>query len=113
MVEAETAQRFGAAMRAAGLEPPENIQPGKLHRFSTNGKRNDDAGWCLLFPDLLGGAFGDHRTGLSETWQAKRDKPLTATQREVFRHGCEQAKQERQAEQATKHAKAARKAQAL
>lgn len=51
-----TAQ-FRDAMQSAGLIPPETIEPGKLHRFSSNGKRGDDAGWCKLFPDLAGGSM--------------------------------------------------------
>jgi putative DNA primase/helicase len=80
---------FRAAMRAHGLNPPEIIEPGKLHRFATNGKRHDDAGWCRFFPDCAGGVFGDFRSGLSETWQAQREKPFTPTEREAFRQRCE------------------------
>ena len=33
------------AMFAAGIEPPEDIKiDGKLHRFSTNGRKRDDSG---------------------------------------------------------------------
>jgi putative DNA primase/helicase len=81
--------RFIGAIRAAGLNPPEVIEPGKLHRFSTNGKSSDDAGWCKLFEDLRGGVFGDFRSGLSETWQAQREKPFTPAERETFRQRCE------------------------
>ena len=31
-------EQFKGAMLAHGLTPPEVIEPGKLHRFSTNGK---------------------------------------------------------------------------
>jgi putative DNA primase/helicase len=113
MVETEAIQQFREAMRAAGLEPPEVIEPGKLHRFSTNGKASDNAGWCKLFSDLLGGVFGDYRTGLSEKWQAKRNKPFTRAEREAFKRQCEQAKQERQAEQDRQHAEAAKHVESL
>ena len=101
-------EKFREAMAAAGLEPPEVIEPGRLHRFSTNGKFSDTAGWCMLFPDLMGGVFGDHRTDLHETWQAKRDKPFSAAEREEFKRHCEEVRQERKAEEDLKHAEAAK-----
>ena len=67
--------QFRESMRAAGLEPPDVIQPGKLHRFPGVGKRNGNtAAWCKVFEDGLGGCFGDWSSELSENWQAKRDK---------------------------------------
>ncbi|HKF94582.1 MAG TPA: toprim domain-containing protein, partial [Gammaproteobacteria bacterium] len=113
MIQPNVIEHFREAMRAAGLEPPDVIEPGKLQRFSTNGKASDEAGWCLLFSDLLGGVFGDHRSGLSETWQAKRDKPVNEAERNAFKQRCEQVKHERRAEQVRKHAKAASQAQAI
>ena len=94
---------FREAMRSAGLIPPDVIEPGKLHRFSSNGKRGDDAGWCKLFPDLAGGIFGDHRTGLYEVWQAEREKAYTPAERKAFRQRCEQERREREAEDARRH----------
>ena len=38
----EAIEKFRAAIHAAGLEPPDVIDPGKLHRFSTNGKASED-----------------------------------------------------------------------
>ena len=47
--------QFQEAMSAAGLEPPEVVEAGKLYRFPGIGKRNGNtAGWCLLFDDGLG-----------------------------------------------------------
>jgi putative DNA primase/helicase len=37
---------------------PESIEPGRLHRFSTNGKRSDLSGWCRLFEDGRAGVYG-------------------------------------------------------
>ncbi|MGH8478355.1 MAG: hypothetical protein ACREXK_01960 [Gammaproteobacteria bacterium] len=104
---------FKAAMCARGLIPPEIIEPGKLHRFSTNGRARDDAGWLKLFTDSQGGVFGDFRSGLSETWQAKREKPFTPAEREEFRRRCEHERLEREAEQARRHAEARDKARSL
>ncbi len=105
--------QFRDAIQAAGLTPPDEIEPGRLHRFSSNGKRADDAGWCKLFPDLAGGVFGDHRTGLSETWQAERAQPYTAAEREAFRLRCESDRREREAETARRQAGAATAAAAI
>jgi hypothetical protein len=101
---------FRAAMRAHGLNPLEIIEPGKLHRFGSNGKRHDDAGWCKLFPDCGGGVFGDFRSGLSDAWQAQREKPFTAAEREAFRQRCEAERRAREAEEARRHAEAREKA---
>ena len=95
------------------LNPPEIIEPGKLHRFPTNGKRHDDAGWCKLFPDGQGGVFGNFRSGLSETWQVKREKPFTSAEREAFRQRCEAERRAREAEEAHRHAEAREKAAAI
>jgi phage/plasmid primase-like uncharacterized protein len=44
------------AMRSAGIEPPPEIKiDGQLHRFSTKGRKRDDSGWYVIFPDEPGG----------------------------------------------------------
>jgi phage/plasmid primase-like uncharacterized protein len=103
-------EEFKDAMRAHGLNPPEIIEPGKLHRFPTNGKRHDDAGWCKLFANGGGGVFGDFRSGRSETWQAKREKPFTSAEGEAFRQRCKAECRAREAEEACRHADAREKA---
>lgn len=104
---------FQEAMRRAGLEPPPNIEPGKLIRFSPTGKRGDDAGWCKLFDDGQGGVFGDWRSGLSEIWQAQREQPMSRAESDAFRTKCEAARREREAEEARRHTEAATKAAAI
>lgn len=79
------------AFRVAVLEAlgnaPEVIEPGRFHRFPTNDRRGDAAGWCKLFPDLRGGVFGCHRAGISETWSAIDRATMTTQQRaELARH---------------------------
>lgn len=106
-------EQFKGAMRAHDLNPPEVIEPGKLHRFSANGRARDDAGWCKLFADCEGGVFGDFRSGLSETWQARRERSFTPAEREDSRRRCEAERQEREAEQARRHAEARDKARSL
>lgn len=101
---------FQAAMRARGLEPPAEIVPGKLHRFSPSGKHGDDAAWCKLFEDGRGGVFGNWRDGYSESWQARRALPYSQAEREAFMRQCEEAKLEREREEAKRQADAASKA---
>lgn len=87
---------FSEAIQRAGLTPPDGIEPGKLHRIPGDGKgRSNRAGWCKLFADGMGGVFGDWSTGLCETWQATRDKPLTKAERRELALQAEQAKAER------------------
>jgi len=86
---------FRAAIEAAGLTPPEHIEPGKFHRFPGAGKgASNRAGWCKLFEDGEGGQFGDWSTGLSETWQAR--KPADDAERR--RWAAEISKARREAE---------------
>lgn len=89
----DSLRSFKAAMQATGLEPPDHIQPGRFHRFPGIGKRNGNtAGWCKLFPDGLGGTFGDYSIGLSESWQAEREQPMTKAEREAFRQQVEESR---------------------
>ena len=70
-------QEFRAAILAALGHAPEVIEPGKLHRFATRDRRGDSAGWCKLFADGRAGAFGDWRTGATETWTAADRASMT------------------------------------
>src|SRR5262245_38254848 len=72
-VEETSVQQVRTAMQDAGLQPPEVIEPdGELHRFSSNGRRGDDAGWYVLHLDAMmpAGAFGDWRSGVHQKWRA-------------------------------------------
>jgi putative DNA primase/helicase len=107
----EAIEQFRDAIRAAGLNPPDVIHTdGKFHRFATNGKPKDDAGWYVLFEDVSGGVFGDFRTDLRETWQAERVKSLSSAEREAFKQRCEREHQKREAEQRRRHDTATKKA---
>jgi len=106
---------FAESMRAAGIEPPAKIiGDGKLHRFPTNGKRGDDAGWYALHLDgIPAGAFGDWRNGSSETWCASAPDIFTPAERERHRARIEKARQEAEAERAQERAEAATLARAV
>ncbi|MCG7993208.1 MAG: DUF3987 domain-containing protein [Candidatus Thiodiazotropha lotti] len=106
--------QFRDAIRAAGLEPPDVIEPGKLHRFPGVGKRNGNtAGWCKLFDDGLGGCFGDWSSGSTENWQAKRDKPFSQSERAAFMRRVEEARKHAEAERQQQYADAAERASSI
>ena len=71
------------AMRAAGLEPPEEIHfDGKIHRFRSGTKgspgHGDKPGWYLVFGDgIPAGRFGCWRAGMEITWRADVGRKLT------------------------------------
>jgi len=104
--------QFCDAIQAAGLTPPDVIAPdGKLHRFASNGKRGDDAGWYVLHGDgIPAGSFGDWRTGLSQTWRADIGRTLTPGEETAHRTKVETMQREREAEEERGHAEAARQA---
>lgn len=72
-------EQFHDAIQAAGLNPPEQIKDdGNLHRFASNGKRGDDAGWYSLHGDgIPAGSFGCWRAGILEAWRADIGRNLT------------------------------------
>ncbi|MET0107208.1 MAG: DUF3987 domain-containing protein [Sedimenticola sp.] len=106
--------QFRDAIRAAGLEPPDVIEPGKLHRFPGVGKRNGNtAGWCKLFDDGLGGCFGDWSSGFTENWQAKWDKPFSQLERTAFMRRVEEARKQAEVERQQQYADAAAKAASI
>jgi putative DNA primase/helicase len=90
------------------------IEAGRFHRFPGAGKSNGNtAGWCKLFPDGMGGTFGDYSTGLQEDWQASRDKPVSEAERTAFAAHVKQAKEDADAERRKTQKAAAEKAAAI
>lgn len=86
------------AIESAGLTPPDQIiADGRIHRFPTNGKPKDDAGWYIAYDgELPAGAFGCFRSAFSETWRAHTESDLTPEQR------VEQHRRIREAQRAAK-----------
>jgi len=106
--------QFKDAIRAAGLEPPAVIEPGKFHRFPGVDKSNGNtAGWCYLFDDALGGCFGDWSSGLSETRQATREKPFSPSEQADFMRRVKAARERAEVERQQQHAEAAAEAAAI
>ena len=74
------------AMRAAGLQPPDEIlMDGKIHRFKSGTKgapgHGDKPGWYLVFGDgIPAGRFGCWRAGMEVTWRADVGRKLTQTE---------------------------------
>jgi putative DNA primase/helicase len=80
-------EQFRSAIHSAGLKPPEVIEAdGRLHRFPTNGRVSDDAGWYVLHDGSIpAGMFGDFRTGVKRNWQADIGRPLTFAEGKAHR----------------------------
>src|SRR5512137_2543920 len=100
--------QFREAIRAAGLTPPEAIEAdGKLHRFSSNGKRRDDAGFYVLHVDgIPAGHFGDWRTG-GQNWRADIGRTLSPAEERAHRERLAAMLKAREAEDAGRRADAA------
>ena len=105
----EAADQFRTAIEAAGLAPPaEILTDGRLHRFSSNGQRGDDAGFYVLYGDgIPAGAFGCWRAGTSQTWRADIGRPLTPAEEKAHRERLAALRQAREAEEARRHEEAA------
>lgn len=114
-MSADPIQQFRNAMQSAGLIPPEVIEAdGKFRRFSSNGKRADDAGWYVLHDDgIPAGCFGDWRTGYSQTWLADIGRDLTDAEKEDQRAKVDAMRRKREAEEAQRRKNAASKSVAI
>jgi phage/plasmid primase-like uncharacterized protein len=106
---------FRQAIAQAGLTAPQTIIPdGKLHRFASNGDRDDDAGWYTLYADgVPAGAFGCWRSGLKQTWCGKASQQMTESERVEQRRRLEVARRLREAEEQRRHTEAADRAKQL
>lgn len=105
---------FIDTIRAAGLTPPNIIEPQKLYRFPGIEKRSgNSAGWCKLFADGLGGVYGDFSQDFSASWQAVRSTPLSAAQRAVFNRQIAESKATADTERQARQSNAAMKAAAI
>ena len=109
-----TISQFSDAIKASGMEPPKVIEPGKMHRFPGVGKRkNNRAGWCILFGDGLGGCYGDWASGFSDNWQANRNKVFSHAERLAFMRRVQESQKQAEAMRNTKYIDAANRALAI
>jgi phage/plasmid primase-like uncharacterized protein len=97
------------AMRAAGLEPPEEIHfDGKIHRFRSGTKgspgHGDKPGWYLVFGDgIPAGRFGCWRAGIEVTWRADVGRKLTEFEEMAHARRINESKVLREAAQERQH----------
>ncbi|MFI0846578.1 DUF927 domain-containing protein [Mesorhizobium sp. IMUNJ 23232] len=108
----EIAGQFRDAILKAGIQPPDDVvDDGALHRFPTNKRSDDDAGWYTLFSDgVPAGAFGCWRSGISQTWCAIDQKTLSDTERRAVSERLAAIRAEREAAVAQDHANARERA---
>jgi len=97
------------AMRAAGLQPPEEIHfDGKIHRFKSGTKgspgHGDKPGWYLVFGDgIPAGRFGCWRAGMEITWRADVGRKLTEFEEMAHARRINESKVLREAAQERQH----------
>ncbi|MEW8548587.1 MAG: AAA family ATPase [Candidatus Thiodiazotropha sp.] len=106
--------QFEAAMRQAGIEPPDNIiADGKLRRFSSSGKVGDDSGFYILHGDTIpAGHFGCWRSHISQDWRADTGQEFTPEQKREYAQRMRAIRKEREAEERERKAKARSNAEA-
>lgn len=105
---ADAAQAFLATIRSVLGYAPDTIVPGRLHRFGTNGRPGDTAGWCRLHADQRRGVFGCFRQNVREVWSADAWTALSKTQRAArvrFDHHAAADRERTQAQQWDENAK--------
>jgi phage/plasmid primase-like uncharacterized protein len=99
---ADAINAFHGAILAALGHAPESIEPGRFQRFSTNGKRSDQSGWCRLFDDGRAGVFGCFRLAVSEVWTETPRERMTPSERaDLRRRVAEERAQCEREQQAT------------
>jgi putative DNA primase/helicase len=86
------------AMRSAGIDPPVKLEiDGQLHRFSTKGRKRDDSGWYIAFPDEpVAGRFGCWRDQIDCVFKAEIGRELTAAENMAITRRQSEAKAERE-----------------
>lgn len=85
------------AMRSAGIDPPHKLEiDGQLHRFSTKGRKRDDSGWYIAFPDEpVAGRFGCWRDQIDAVFKAEIGRDLSPAENMAILRRQSEAKAER------------------
>lgn len=104
--------QFLSAIEAAGLNTPDEIiADGLIHRFSTNGRSDDDAGWYVLHnKDVAIGFFGCWREGIQRRWCSHEINQLSQEERTSIQAQVEAHKALLDKEKAQRNALAAEQA---
>ena len=108
-------QQFLDAIEGAGYEAPTKlIADGELHRFSSNGKPNDDSGWYVYHGDYLpAGSFGCWRDGQTHTWRAEIGRDYSSDEQLFMRERMEAQRQKREAEKEARQKEAKLRARSI
>ncbi|MDG1860714.1 MAG: hypothetical protein P8J49_03845, partial [SAR324 cluster bacterium] len=103
---------FRSEISNAGLSlPNEIIADERIHRFSSNGKSTDNAGWYVLFTGgIPAGAFGCWREDVKINWCSVDKAILTQSERSEFNKKMAEAKKLREHEEEINRTKARSKA---
>lgn len=106
-------EQFRRAMADAGIEHgSEIVADGKIHRFSTSGKKGRKDGWYILYGDgIPAGAFGCWRSGINETWCSRSRADLTPEEKNAYQRQMAEAERLREAERQKRKNRAGKKAQ--
>ena len=101
-------------MQEKGINPPSIYFDGKIHRFSTTDKPNDDTGWYILFNDVVPcGIFGDWRTGAEIKWVGDVGRELSLEEISLNERRMFEARQKRDAIKKEKNERAAESAELI
>lgn len=113
-METLTISEIQEVMCKMELQPSEKIIfDGQIHRFSTNGKRGDKAGYYCFWDHsngFVGGFFGDFRTGLHQMWHNKQGQALSDADRQKMAEQIQKAREEARREREAASKKAGEKA---
>lgn len=96
------------------MSPPDAIKPDTFHRFPGVGKnKGNTAGWCILFSDGFGGAYGDWASDISESWHAEPNRQFTEDEKAAYKRNIAQARQRAAKEKKQQQTNTATKATAI
>jgi len=94
------------AMERSGIAAPNTIIiDGKFHRFSTNGKRGDRAGYYCVWEHgdgFLAGSFGDFRSDVHQKWHSKEGQALSRAEKAQVNSAIREANEKMEAERRRK-----------
>lgn len=105
---------FVRVLRDAGLQVDAVIADGNIHRVCGEDDRSGrKSGWYVYYSeDIPAGAYGDWRSGLTESWCSRAVDTLSNAERIAHQARLEKARREREAEEARLHEETALAAQA-
>jgi putative DNA primase/helicase len=113
---ADIMQAFRDDVSRFGLTPPVNIEPGRIFRCRTEGKKTGYPGWGVIHMNLdgtAGGCIGNHVTGdkqkvfYGRSGEHRNYHDLTPDERAAFQKMIDEAKAKAEADQKARYAKAA------